>query len=497
MVLGIAALSAAAAAPDAGAAMASVDIGSPSGPLTHVAVGADLSCQIQHTGDTALEFYPSGRTPGDCGTFVASGGKLFGPDFANHESTAADNVTSGAYTPFASAGQGARTGTGTTASPFRVTTNATAPGGNLEITQIDSYVQGQESYRTDVGIKNTGGAAQSIVIYRAGDCYLQNSDIGAGFTGSGGAVGCSANPNNSPPGRIEEWVPITPGNNFLEAKYSDVWSAIATQAPFPNACARCGESIDNGSGISWSATIQPGQTAVFSHYTTFSPTGQAGPPPTTPPSNVPSDVDAARVPSCLSVPSVIRNRVARVPGVGNVVLATRQVDNPARPLRLSVRVPRGRTVTSTQYVVNGRVAAVSVGAPGSAVVSVLWLRLGSRFVNKVTAVVVLSGGTRVTLVQRMVILRCSAPAAFCQRLGDGRRLRCTSGSPIGGRRARVTVTRSAAETATGSAIVSRGRYTVIVSARTALAPGVYAFKAVIRSARPGERFQAIRRVTVR
>ena len=67
VVLGIAALSAAAAAPDAGAAMASVDIGSPSGPLTHVAVGTDLSCQIQHTGDTSLEFYPSGATPGDCG----------------------------------------------------------------------------------------------------------------------------------------------------------------------------------------------------------------------------------------------------------------------------------------------------------------------------------------------------------------------------------------------------------------------------------------------
>jgi hypothetical protein len=490
-------LASAVTAPNAGAVVASVDIGAPAGPLTHVAVGADLSCQIQHTGDTALEFYPSGATPGDCGTFVAAGGKLWGPDFTNHSASAASNVTSGAYTPYASAGQTAKSGAGTSASPFRVTTSATTPGGSLAIAQVDSYVEGQESYRTDVVVKNNGGAAQSIVIYRAGDCYLQNSDDGAGFTGPDGAVGCSANPNNTPAGRIEEWVPITPGANFFEAQFTEVWSAVASQMPFPNQCARCGEATDNGSGISWSATIQPGQTATFSHYTTFSPTGRAGPPPTTPPSNVPSDVDAARTPSCLSVPSVIRNRVARVPGVGNVVLATRQVDNPARPLKLSVRVPRGRAVTSTQYIVNGRTAAVSVGAPGSAVVSVLWLKLGSRFVNRITAVVVLAGGVRVTLVQRMVILRCSAPAALCTRLGDGRQLRCTSGSPIGGRRARVTVTRSAAETATGSATVIRGRYTVTVRGAAPLAPGVYAFKAVITSARRGERFQAIRRVTVR
>ena len=45
--------------------------------------------------------------------------------------------------------------------------------------------------------------------------------------------------------------------------------------------------------------------------------------------------------------------------------------------------------------------------------------------------------------------------------------------------------------------MSRGRFTVTLRSGAALGPGVYAFKAVIRSARPGERFQAIRRVTVR
>ena len=54
----------------AGAAVPFVDIGAPSGPLTRVAVGTDLSCQAQHTGDTRLEFFPSSVTPGDCGTFL-------------------------------------------------------------------------------------------------------------------------------------------------------------------------------------------------------------------------------------------------------------------------------------------------------------------------------------------------------------------------------------------------------------------------------------------
>jgi hypothetical protein len=67
---------------------------------------------------------------------------------------------------------------------------------------------------------------------------------------------------------------------------------------------------------------------------------------------------------------------------------------------------------------------------------------------------------------------------------------------LSGRRVKVTVTRSAAETATGSATVTRGRYTTIVSSRTPLRAGVYAYKAVVRTGKRGERFQMIRRVTV-
>jgi hypothetical protein len=111
--------------------------------------------------------------------------------------------------------------------------------------------------------------------------------------------------------------------------------------------------------------------------------------------------------------------------------------------------------------------------------------------------VVVNNAARARLRQLMVILRCHVPATRCTRQAGGRRLRCTSRTPLAGRRVRVTVTRSATQTATGSASVARGRYAVTVSSRTQLGPGTYAYKAVVRTRRRGERFQMIRLVTVR
>src|SRR3954462_15550296 len=71
----------------AGANVPFADIAS-SGPLTHVYVGNDLSCQVAYRGDDAFELYPPSVRPGDCGTFLAVGGKLYGPNFAAHVDTA-------------------------------------------------------------------------------------------------------------------------------------------------------------------------------------------------------------------------------------------------------------------------------------------------------------------------------------------------------------------------------------------------------------------------
>src|SRR5436305_1073670 len=255
-----------------------VDIGS-SGPLTHVYLGNELSCQIAHAGDSVFELYPSSGTPGDCGTLVFAGGTLYAPDFANKGAAARTSSLAGTTTPYTPVSQTPVTGSGTVASPFKVVTVVDLGTSGLRITQTDSYVVGDESYRTDVTLANPTGAPVPAVIYRAGDCYLQGTDTGFGFTSAGqAAVGCSANANNSPPARIEQWLPITPGNTFLEATFSDVWTAIAGHGLLGGTC-RCTDNVDNGAGISWTVTVAPGGQVTRSHYTTFSPRGVTAPPP--------------------------------------------------------------------------------------------------------------------------------------------------------------------------------------------------------------------------
>ena len=261
---------------------------SSAGPLPTIAVGNEGSCQVAHVGDQQLELFPSQTTPGDCGTFIFAGGVLHGPNFPGHDQTATSSL--GALTPMSPQAQSEVTGTGAAADPLRVTTTYGVGATGLRVTQVDSYVPGQEAFRTDVQIQNTGATAQAGVIYRAGDCYLQESDVGYGFVeASTNGPGCSINANNAPAGRIEQWVPLTAGSAYLEDRFSAVWSAIGTHNPFPNAC-QCTTSLDNGAGLSWSFNVAPGATATFSHLTVFSPTGVTGGqlPPATSPSPVPA-----------------------------------------------------------------------------------------------------------------------------------------------------------------------------------------------------------------
>ncbi len=233
-----------------------------SGPLTNITVTSQLNCAVNHTGDTAGEFF--GNTA--CGTFVVAGGTLFGPTSVPAGGSASPR------TSWTQISQSAVLGTGTSADPFRVTTVADAGATGIRVTETDSYVTGQEAYRTDVALSNSGNASQSVIVYRAGDCFLQNSDSGFGRVDTvTGAVACTTSQTG---GRIEQWFPITPGSHYYEAGFSEVWARIGAQLPFPDTC-RCADNIDNGAGLSWSLTIPTGQSLTVSHFTTFSPLGLA------------------------------------------------------------------------------------------------------------------------------------------------------------------------------------------------------------------------------
>ena len=257
----------------AGAAIPYKTISS-AGPLPAISVGDEGSCQVTHVGDARAELFPPAATPGDCGTFVFAGGVLHGPNFPSHDSTATGSV--GALTPMTPVSQTDAAGTGTAADPLRIVTVYTVGATGLRVTQTDSYVPGQEAYRTDVRIENTGAAPQTGIVYRGGDCYLQESDVGFGFLeASTSGPGCSINANNQPPGRIEQWVPLTPGSTYLEDNYSTVWAAIGAHTSLANTVQGT-TSLDNGAALAWPFTIAAGGSATFSHLTVFSPTGVTG-----------------------------------------------------------------------------------------------------------------------------------------------------------------------------------------------------------------------------
>ena len=239
------------------------------GPLDNIFLGVDIAAQIGHTGDSSYEVYPPTTTPADYGTFLVVADTLYAPDMAGHGGTASTGI--GTYTPFTSISQSAIGGSGTSGAPFTVTTVVGVGATGLTITQVDSYIVGQESYRTDVTVANGGGAPVSAILYRAMDCFLGGSDSGYGML-NGTAVGCSANPNNVPAGRIEQIVPLTAGNNYYQSFYGSVWAAIGTHLPFPDTC-DCTVQQDNGAGISWNLTVPAGGSVTRSNVTVFSPTG--------------------------------------------------------------------------------------------------------------------------------------------------------------------------------------------------------------------------------
>jgi uncharacterized repeat protein (TIGR01451 family) len=244
------------------------------GPLTDIFIGNELSCQVAHAGDDVYELYGPTEAPADCGTFLAVGDTLYAPNFAAHDYTATGGL--GSYTAFTPVSQSGVTGSGTPSDPYTVVTTADAGTTGLRVTETDSYVVGDEAYRTQVMVTNTSRSAINAILYRAGDCYLAGSDFGFGFTETFGdrlAVGCSVNADNSPPGRIEEWIPLTGGNNYLEDFYSTVWSAIGSHNAFPNTC-QCESNIDNGSGVSWTISVPAGASVSYSQATAFSPSGK-------------------------------------------------------------------------------------------------------------------------------------------------------------------------------------------------------------------------------
>ncbi len=214
-----------------------------------------------HSGDADGEWY--GNTA--CGTLLATGGTLYGPASIPAGSSAAP------LTPWTEISQSAVTGSGTAGDPYKIVTVDAAGTSGLQVTETDTYVVGQESYRDDVVVTNTASSAATGVLSRAGDCYLQDSDTGYGIYDAGtGAITCTT--SLTPGSRIEQMLPLTAASNYFEGFYNTLWANIGTQAPFPNTC-DCAIDEDNSLGLSWNLNLAAGASTTDSSIVTFSPLG--------------------------------------------------------------------------------------------------------------------------------------------------------------------------------------------------------------------------------
>ena len=201
-----------------------------SGPLTSISTSADLNCAINHVSDAHGELFDDIA----CGTLVAVGGTLYGPE---------DIPAGGAAEPRTFWTKLSQTsgGVGTGSNPYRIVTSVR--GGPIDITQSDTYVTGVEYYGTKVTVTNTADSARTITLYRVGDCYLQDSDFGYGAVDANArSVSCTT--AQTPGSRVEQWAPLTAGSRYAEGFYGDIWEMVGSQQPLPNTC-ECDIRQDN------------------------------------------------------------------------------------------------------------------------------------------------------------------------------------------------------------------------------------------------------------
>ncbi len=239
---------------------------SSTGPLDEIIISNELNCQVGHVDDDAFEFYSPFNPIGACTTQIHVDGVTYGP---------ASIPAGNSPVPFTVVSQSAVTGSGTASDPFKIETVVAVGDTGLSIREVDSYQVGQETYRTDVTVENSSPNSKVVIVYRAGDCYLQGSDAGFGAVDPvSGSVTCVASDDGglTSGNRIEQWIPLTPGSHYYESSYFNVWSEIAAGNEFPDTCT-CDTYLDNGAGLSWSLVVPAGGSVVVSHLTVFSPLG--------------------------------------------------------------------------------------------------------------------------------------------------------------------------------------------------------------------------------
>jgi hypothetical protein len=226
------------------------------GQARHIAsytASPDLGCTLATSEDSADEFYNNGASNDACGTFLALGGALYGPGTV----PAGQNL--GSYTSWTPVSQ-TTTGDGSAVNPFTTITTVVAGSSGVQLTETDTWTLGGSNVDSSMAISGAPGDTSSVLLYRAADCYVGNSDIGTGAYDSATQTVACLHDNGDGTQTAEQLIPLTAEASSVEDDYSTIWSDVASQTALPNNC-QCTSTIDDGVSTAWPLQLN-GTSAV-------------------------------------------------------------------------------------------------------------------------------------------------------------------------------------------------------------------------------------------
>lgn len=248
-----------------------------------VNVGSDHSFQIFNASIPGTgQIFPSSNELADFGWILRVDNTLYTPDFGSRASA---TTSLGTTVNFTQVGVSPVTGNGSAATPFTVMVSGRA-GPTLELTQVISYVNGENFFRKQLRISNTGAVAAQVRVFLGADLYLASSDAGRSrYLSASGSVGGSTCEGVSPPYNIL-LIPQSPAATAYTADgFSSVWSQIGSgNLPSTVSTFSC---IDNGAALQWNLDIPAGGTAEIRAATSFGEQPTIIQPPAANPAPVP------------------------------------------------------------------------------------------------------------------------------------------------------------------------------------------------------------------
>ena len=254
------------------------------GPLTSIFTGRRFQCQVTYENEG--QYFPPDSRFGQCGTYITLGGEPGGTLYGQPFGPRIPNLPP--LTPSLAWSQPGVTGSGTAAAPFTNKITNRLPNTDVYVRENVRYVTGENFYRSDIIVQNSGSEPVTFRLYHAVDChpvtggtfglgYGVKRDDGPGLT----TIGCSQNPNNTPAGWVQSLVPLTGPHGYQQGFYVNAWGRVANTRSLTN-FVFTDTQYDAAMALSWDDTLPAGGQATYSYMAGFSPSGDIPPNPLTP-----------------------------------------------------------------------------------------------------------------------------------------------------------------------------------------------------------------------